>query len=1171
MRREQRGRVVLRKQPNVEVEREIVDLLRQVEEGVSVRDLVARLRKAPATIRENVSAADGKEIADFFKKIGADTVFTPYSKAELAAMSPVESPGKAPAQAEAKRPAAQTSPGRAVAPTVRSGRPVSGPRATGQAIIMKYLAILVLLGACLGAAMYLSQKNEGSSAPASAPAKPMSAPAPKPQSVAPDAMSQALLNQYILKPDTRFVSSFSVTARLYGALVVSGKGRPSLGEPLLSESELILPLLVDGKERARVTARLPLDFNECLKSLDAWLVALENALGPLPGPAATLEPSTLAKAAASISLVDPRAVLLGLSLLDQLRGAGSPHPESLRLAVQGYSLLLFVLNGDLMQYSDEFAAHGLAFLALGKKTGKAAQPVDLSREEALLSQVMGYSTHSRELMKTAPPATRTPLGDAFDAYARQDVDGLKAQAADGKQFLPAYLLARLLREVGRWDESKEAVRPLLERFPASYPALIELINSKDLAMAQMLTLFFPADIFGRLQAELTGGGAETWFAILNNVNEDALIKAEYAPARFEVLLDAWRPLPKERAAGLFMDEQRARLMYRALYVRALELRWEVLAERWGVPEHAEAFAAAMNSGGKGGPMGAYFLAASAAEWGRTAEAEASLEKLIREPGTPSNLAGLGVFRIQDHLKRLALLPVVANRLDSRPQFERYLGAMIYNLWNYDLALTHYQRSFSLDVDCVSLYEVISKIKGSDAPLIAGLERFPNNLILLRTACKYYNRRGDTASLEKSLGLYDRILALEKDDPTTTRHKASVLRRLKRYDTGIALLKDRLTRPLPPGLDKTMLTTLLAKTLLEKGDLPGAQRAISEVEDKAQADAMVTGARIQEASGDKTKAKALFMAAVERYPTSAFTLSEAAGFFWRQGEDSMAAALITKGRPSQGQYSQWYFEHFFNIFGAVEAVREQRALTALINLSMPPYEANSLGFRRLRAGRPDMAMWLFSSVKPNGFMQQLEREANVYVAHKAQKGADEAWTQFMRNVPEKARGPLTMVLLSNGLYEELLRISENLDAFSSEERECVRLERLLAWISLERKPASLVDSLEKAYAKPSSDIYHTAGRYILGKINLKDALDAVKTPKQRCEMAYYIGLAQRLQGKYYDAALWYQVCLETLLQNNGEYHWATNELFWWTKVGLDNRSRLPSKDKENALALAENEE
>ena len=79
------------------------------------------------------------------------------------------------------------------------------------------------------------------------------------------------------------------------------------------------------------------------------------------------------------------------------------------------------------------------------------------------------------------------------------------------------------------------------------------------------------------------------------------------------------------------------------------------------------------------------------------------------------------------------------------------------------------------------------------------------------------------------------------------------------------------------------------------------------------------------------------------------------------------------------------------------------------------------------------------------------------------------------------------------------------------------------------------------------------------ISREDALAKIKSPKQRCEFAYYIGLSERLKARFPEAANWYQLCRETLLQNNGEYHWASDELFWWSHMGTRNRHKLMSDD------------
>ncbi len=70
---------------------------------------------------------------------------------------------------------------------------------------------------------------------------------------------------------------------------------------------------------------------------------------------------------------------------------------------------------------------------------------------------------------------------------------------------------------------------------------------------------------------------------------------------------------------------------------------------------------------------------------------------------------------------------------------------------------------------------------------------------------------------------------------------------------------------------------------------------------------------------------------------------------------------------------------------------------------------------------------------------------------------------------------------------------------------------------------------------------------------------IRTSKQRCEFAYYIGLAARLKGDFTQATQWYHLCRETLLRNNGEFHWAESELIWWMYMGIDNRHRSIADD------------
>jgi hypothetical protein len=140
------------------------------------------------------------------------------------------------------------------------------------------------------------------------------------------------------------------------------------------------------------------------------------------------------------------------------------------------------------------------------------------------------------------------------------------------------------------------------------------------------------------------------------------------------------------------------------------------------------------------------------------------------------------------------------------------------------------------------------------------------------------------------------------------------------------------------------------------------------------------------------------------------------------------------------------------------------------------------------------------------------------------------------------------------------------------KEFLWLQRLIAWLALEKNPAGLekdfiahykqgwLDNMKsKISGKNTYKYYNAIGRYLLEMISRDELLTRIKTSKQRCEFAYYIGLRERLKSNFPEAARWYRLCRETLLPNNGEFHWASDELFWWAHMGTKNRHRLPGDD------------
>jgi hypothetical protein len=164
----------------------------------------------------------------------------------------------------------------------------------------------------------------------------------------------------------------------------------------------------------------------------------------------------------------------------------------------------------------------------------------------------------------------------------------------------------------------------------------------------------------------------------------------------------------------------------------------------------------------------------------------------------------------------------------------------------------------------------------------------------------------------------------------------------------------------------------------------------------------------------------------------------------------------------------------------------------------------------------------------------------------------------------------MVLFKVGLFDLILTELNNPKKYPSQYKEFLWLQRLIAWLALEKKPDDLEKEMIGHYKKRGAQsidpndpagYYYGVGCYLLGIISRDQLLSLIVTPKQRCEFAYYIGLSERLKGNFSEVTIWYHLCRETLLQNNGEFHWASNEMIWWTYLGVKDRHRLVNEDLE----------
>jgi Tfp pilus assembly protein PilF len=878
----------------------------------------------------------------------------------------------------------------------------------------------------------------------------------------------------------------------------------------------------------------------------------------------------LEDANADINMVDPRNIMLGLTRLEVLWRRNGPDPKILRSAARGYAMLLMAFFPDRMNYADIFAAYGLSFLVLAKRMNP---DLPLTSEEALLAMNMGYTAHASALLHASSAEAIDPVNKMFQAYIQQDLQTLKSLNGQGANVLGSYLLARLYRNMYLYGEAEKVTTSLLKDYPYLYPLLVETIYSGNLATAKVLTILYPLDILARLETTVTEGSLKNevgWEERFKGfAGEESVGNISFT--QFETLLGKWQPLGPHGDRGFLFNEERMKTAFRLLYTDALYLRFNVLMNRWGVVEKAENYVQLLATEDKDHPLVMEMQAELYDELGRRKEADAICARVIKHPNVPGRLAALAFYNVDDHLAKIRLAPAVAHSLDGRPKSFFYMGTIFQRISNFDFAEQYYSSALARNPYYYSIYVYLTQVTGSDEPLSSAIIKFPFSFTLMEEAGDYFKEKNSRAAKGKALECYDLAIKLVPTRKPLPLRKAAVLRQLDRQDEAVAVLKAWLRKYGQNDLTTLSYKASLANTYLgmEKASL--AVAVLADEIDSYKADVLMVGARAYEETGQNNLAEQVYLKAVNRYPTVDHVLSGTAAFYWRHGNNEEAAKLISQGRNSMGSYHQWYFTDFLEVFAQSSEEQILAAVDLLAKYGATHPELNSLAFYFRGKERPAVAYEILQKSPAKLTMERLEKCVYIYKVLRDWQGEEEALAYLHKAVPLKLREPLTMVLYSQGIFDVILTELNNPKAYSKAHREFYWLQRLIAWLALEKNPSELETEIMSHYKeswqnklgsklkKGPYDYYNDIGRYLLGMVSRDELLSQVRTAKQRCEFAYYIGLSERLKADFSDASNWYHLCLETLLQNNGEFHWAQNELFWWSHMGMKNRHRLPGDD------------
>lgn len=974
---------------------------------------------------------------------------------------------------------------------------------------------------------------------------------PSVMEVASQDIHQAFLRQYRLNPDRRFMGAFLYLVQEYNnhALIKTLKLEMQLSET--KEDPLILVLKKGIVEVGRVQLPATPTFESLISGLDQWVTLLNQAAPPLKQKG-TADPEKLKAVDIEINNVDQREIISGLINLEEM-WQDTHDPAILKSTVRAYTLLLLTLIPDKMGESDSLASCALAYLALAKNM---ETDLPLGQEEALLAMAMGYRMHAkRVLQNTATESDYT--GRCMRAYLEDNFQQLNEINKQQGDVLGYYLLARTYRNLGLDKQAISASEQLLRLLPAGFPSLVELIYASQVGYSKVLTFVFPLEILHMMESSLMKKpdlASQTWQERVKAIAGEP--GGGISLSEFEDMLRQWKPLSGRVRKGFLINTDCVKNVFRVLYSNALYLRFHLLFQEWAVQEQTSGFVDNLLEKDAEHPLIMSMLAKVSVDLGQQEKAQKIVEKLLLANDCPAAIAIDAYNTLGDSSMQIEQLSNLASHLDSRPGYAVNLAWCLQENYYYDQALDLYRHALAINPYLYGIYINLTTITGSDKPILDALDAMGDNYAVLARAGNYFANKATPDSLKQALDCYEKAISLLPDNYNLYIQKAVILRKLGRYQEALDTMQPWVGKY--KDLTDVFIRSNMAKTYLAMEEAKGALSILGDATDSYQAGAMMLVSEIYIAEGDLHKAQDIIERAVKRYPSTDWLLSEAAAFYWQKKEPEKAARLIAQGAKRLPEFSTWFFDDFLKIFATESQENILEAVRLLRDAGIGNWQIRSLKARFAWHKRYDVALKIDDLVKDNQAMTRLENLLTSYNIVRQWKGAEEAKKWLLERVPDKMKEMASMVIINRGEFD-LVDDFVFPEKSAPKYREFLWLTRLIGWLGMDKQPAASVKLFEEHYRKQSQDYYFSIGQYLLGMKEESVLLGMLKNIKQRCEFAYYIGLKHRLEGDFRGAAEWYAICLETLQENNGEYHWAGDELFWWAKMGIERRHRLVRDD------------
>lgn len=872
--------------------------------------------------------------------------------------------------------------------------------------------------------------------------------------------------------------------------------------------------------------------------------------------------------------------LLGaLRQVDGIWNSGMRDPALFPPATRAL-VLLTLQTLDRVEMGDAVPAKALALLALAK----TLTTHDTAREESLLARLMGYTTHAKTVAASLPPS------DAVRQYLAGDSESLKAVAlAEGATVEARYLW--LLRLAERRDEKAfYSYRQAAFPHPAFVlPGLKAGLDLNRFASNDSLSSAVPGVILGELAREL-GKPVESWreaiarkvprvilggLFLADNLIRRALGLDEERPSAFVLkiaervsrllgwvldsrlssLMDRFESdvqTAGERNLGPFLDPQTYRAYYRSFFYSGMYIRGLHYLDALSSIEAVKQYSNQLDGASRG-------AAADFSRWYRhLAEFKAGNADpriLLDDLGALSHLGPPALKRSFNELEKRVTVgdPMgftaakrMAARMDTRVEHRLSLSNIAYKALR-DLGLFESLYRSALATAPLGRQAIWYANFAGNTKLLTELLRSPDVNPEARVEILGHLEKQDGVKAEFLRAEYRRLIDERPESWRVRSNYVAYLERLKDYRGARWVIDEWLeAHDESAGFDYIFARTALARVYEREGQYEAGWEAIEPVVGSWQGGAMERAARLLDKLGRPDEAEEMGRRVVSRYPDSARIRTTLAELYWRHGKSGEAANVLTS-MPHRLTTSDWMYvvaPRFAETFKD-RPKDAPSAFAALLTKEVTHTDLQAFASLFAKAGKHEVAFQLVSQLRWHR-VGEMEILTDAYRYLKAWRGREVALDWLRKSVPVERLNAFSTVIFWAGEYELLWDLFEKPEQGAGADLVWLMRAAASARLGPGRDPRR--DALLRYYGNPGGQYPQAIGRFLLRLTTEREVLGLAANARQRCEIAYYVGLRAQAEGRYVDASDWFRVAIETGQEMTAEYSWAYNTLTRWEGEG-----------------------